>query len=750
MSLITENKPNFTGGVNQQPPEHRLDTQVEEMINCLPTIDRGLRRRNPTENLPLTYLDGAVAQMTFDDDMWTYEYNKGTGDDTDEFSFSITSQGGLQIVNITNGTYYDELNGITFEGDGLNYLNLFGGRNGYSATTVKDTVFIVNKLKQPKMIDSTEQQLYLREGYVWIEKVDVIEGYQYGATIYLKEDATGISTEIVVPPLREADPTFKDTVLIANGLATRITASSALLNANSSGSIVQIQCSAGYTVESVNATDSFGDNASFGWGHQVDTQAELPHNLGTYTPLVQIGTTDRNSTWFLYQDGSWKEHYEIGIQTEMRDGYMPHTISREFNPNTGFVEFFVRPYTWDSRQIGDDTTNKLPQFLQEEFIKDIFFFRNRMGLITSGGITLSEVGEYGNFWRTSTGALLEGDRIDSSIESRTAIKLEYSVVFDDSVILFSNNSQFRFEGGNVLSPSSYKITEILSYEVNLNIRPLGLNGKLYFVTKRGEYSALHEMVVSNQSTTTTSADDITSHCQAYIHGDVDRLTGSSVNSMLFIGSRRLRNTIFVYRFYEEGRTKSQSAWSKWEFDGRIFASFALGKAFHLLIDRNDAIDESDWILGSGRWNMDKVWKMAFPWIMSPATIASVPQFETMDIFPQNINETFLDNRRTSFMSFVNFGEWVTGAEGNKEIRGTLQFKTVQFSHSMGSQFDLWARNKTRGTTEVTDWKYIEGRKPPMYGDVKEVEVGIRSDKDTGFELASVSFEGNLNRRATAR
>ncbi len=748
MALITEKKKDLSGGVNQQLPVHRLGNQVEEMINCVPTVDRGLMKRSPTRQKRLTNLDGRRAELDYDLDMWTYEYDRGTGgDNLSEFSFSVTSKG-LQVVNVNTGVVYKEFDGLNYKGFAKQYLFPFGGRMGYSATVVKDTVFLTNKLKQPRMFSSNEYDPYKRRGYIWIKRADFVNGYSYGASIHLVNIHTEVKTVINV-----AETLATDTVAGASQLANAISTTSTLVGASASGSNVEITCDDDFHIEAVNATDDFGNLASFGWAWQVDSMAELPNNMGAFTPLVRVGTSAQASYWMMYKEGAWREHYQVGIDTEIDATTMPHIVHRQYNKDTGHVEFYVEVFDWSDRAFGDDKTNKRPSFLTPEMstpIKDIFFFRNRMGLITESSITMSEVGEYGNFFRTSVAALLDGDRIDSGVESKHAVRMEYALVYDDSVVMFSDKSQFRFSGGNLLSPASYTITEITTNEVNIAVRPITLNDRIFFVAKRGNYSAVYEMFISNQSTRSSGATDISSHCQSYIHEDVDRLTGSPVNNMLFITSREDRRVMFAYKYYESGGQKHQSAWFKWRFNGDIYAGFAIGKDFHLMINRDDAVRESDWILGTGRWIMSKLWKMDAPWIMSPASLDGLPQFESMEIFPPEPTEArFIDTGFTTYESFVNFGEWVMGTDGNKEIRGSLKMKTIIINGSDDSTFDLWVKDKMRDTIRVVEHKYIKGRKPMVYGDSKNIETGFISDDETGFKIASVSFEGDFNKRQSA-
>ena len=66
MALVTQNKNNLSGGVNQQGAVHRHSTQVEEMINCVPTLDAGTKLRNSTARIEMFDVDGNKSEtITF-------------------------------------------------------------------------------------------------------------------------------------------------------------------------------------------------------------------------------------------------------------------------------------------------------------------------------------------------------------------------------------------------------------------------------------------------------------------------------------------------------------------------------------------------------------------------------------------------------------------------------------------------------------------------------------------------------------
>ncbi len=384
---------------------------------------------------------------------------------------------------------------------------------------------------------------------------------------------------------------------------------------------------------------------------------------------------------------------------------------------------------------------------------------------------MSEVGEYGNFFRTSVSALLDSDRIDAGVESVNAVNLEYAVALEDSIILFADKAQFRFNGGDFLSPANFTIIQEMAYDVNIKVRPLFMNDRIFFVVPRGTKSAVYEMQVSNQSTLASGANDITSHCQTYIDGAIDKLSGSSIDNMLFINSlddysdgteRILRNTVFVYKYLDAGNVRQQSAWFKWTYDGDVLSGFALAGHFYLLIDRSDIMKDSPrWIMNgiddtpepdtstAGKWNMSEQWNMKGIWMMTPAVYEHAVVFERMQIHPRNINLNFLDNGATKIDGYVAFGEWVYGVDGNRDPRGKLLMKTVEIYGE--GHLALWVRDNQRLSYREIESKYaMSPRKPMMYGESKNVRIGIKNEGDTGFRIDTVSLEGNVTRRATSR
>jgi len=927
MGLITNNLEALYGGVNQQSAEHRLSTQVEEMINAYPTLDQGLLKRNPTTELNLS------AAITYDRDMWKYQYDRGlSGSGSEQYSVQITNDG-MEIVNVGSGEVYTDGSGLTFDGLARDYLFPFSGSNGYAATTVKDTTFIVNKgripqidglasgdtttaptpitlhfsltellknstalwsssvgnssippskiaptkavidpfgrgdykvtfggstttvivdginiqtvippsyniasqpyyLNYPKLSDWQAQvesdvrnalnptlyrveraddpnsavpsdfpplriirydgapvivsvsiafgsistsfytlsvllptlsnfvvqpettgtwtttetaptSAYLNDGFIWVSRAEPTTGYTYTYSL-LDASLNTISGSV----------TNTTTTGAATALVTSINThagNGGNFTAVASGSVVKITAN-NALMERIDAGDSYGNQASIGWVGEVVSANDLPKNLGFEGSLVKvIGSSDNSFSayWLEYRDAQWRESVDPTTYGTLLPETMPHILVRNAD-NT----FTVKQYAgWAPRLVGDDDSNVVPSFLStatnpSPVIKDIFFFKNRLGFITPQTVVMSEVGEYGNFWRTTVVSVLDSDPIDTSVSVDTTkgINLEYATYLEDSVMLFSDKTQFKLSGGQILSPKSVQISQTSAYEINTRVRPLFMNDRIFFIAKRGDYSAVMEYFISQQ-VDKSEANDISAHVQSYVDGNIVELSGSSINNMLFLVSSSAIDTVYVYKYYDSGNTRVQSAWFKWTFNGDVYGAFSFGKKLHLLIARKDPKVQENWVLGSGIWNGSKLWDNSKLWIGSPSSLSVTNTFDQCDIFPQDYAGEFLDDGTTLIPVEVTIGEWVFGVNDKRDIRGHLQFKTVQISSETGSSFELVVNDVNRGTERVVNSTYTVNRKPMVYGDAKNIRIGIRNSDDKGFRINTVSYEGNINRRS---
>lgn len=588
---------------------------------------------------------------------------------------------------------------------------------------------------------------YTQEGYIWIKSSNPASAYTYSYTI--QSDTASYSSSVTSTTTEGAMSAIVadiNTNASANFVADPTGANK--------GSILRIKTNDGADMVNIYIGDTFGNQASYGWTKEVVFSTDLPKNMPFTGALVKvIGTSDNQEQayWLKYSNGQWREALGYNTQPKILAQSMPHILTRNADDTFTFETYDQ----WSDKLVGDDASNKPPSFTQDgNVVKDIFFFKNRLGFITNRTVIFSEVGGYGNFWKTTTAALLDSDRIDTTVDTTKAIQLEYATYLEDSLMLFSDKAQFKLEGGNILSPKSIQISQTSAYEINKNIRPIFMNNKVFFCAKRGDYTAVMQYAVSGDGRI-SEAVDISGHIQSYIPQDVTRLSGSPINNMLFLTSNDLSDTIFIYKYFDNGGERIQSAWFKWTYNGQIYSSFSLGKNLNILISRLNAVAATNWVIGTGVWDMSKVWDNSQVWVMSPDSLVAQDQFEISPIFPQNFTGQFLDDfttadNETLIPTVIKIGEWVASSGGVKDIRGHLKFKTAQISSEEGSDFSLMVEDIARGTIREIKSKYTVGRKPMIYGDAKNIRISITNANATGFRINTVSYEGSLTKRSRRR
>lgn len=740
MPLISNQLDGLYGGVNQQSAEHRLSTQVEEMINAYPTLDRGLLKRNPTEKLTLD------SNINLTQTMYSYAYDRGlSGGVEEKYSVNIVD-GDIQIVNVLTGKVYKDGQGLTYDALAKDYLTPFGGSNGYASTTIKDTTFITNKLVSPQLKTGVvTDDTYQYEGYVWFKSGNPVTAYTYTVTV------TDVSANTVTASTSTATTTTQAAIDIAAIIDADVNFSATVV-----GSVIKI---VGVNkLDTVDAGDSWGNQASFGWQYKVQFNTDLPKNLGFNNAIVKVtgsGTNAFATYWLTYTDSQWQETKDPLVVNQIDETTMPHILVRNANDTFTFKKYDE----WNEGLVGDDISNPAPSFVEtatniEATIKDIFFFKNRLGFITERTVILSEVGEYGNFWRTTTAAVLDSDYIDATVDTTKVISLEYATYLEDSMLLFSDKAQFKLSGGKVLSPKDIQISQTSAYEINTEVRPLFMNDKVFFCATRGDYTAVmqYEIKATNIA---SEAVDISAHVQTYIPNTVTKLSGSPINNMLFLTSNENDDSIWVYKYYDDGSDRVQSAWFKWTYNGKLYHAFTLGRNLNIMINRDAPVAATNWVVGNGVWDNSKLWDNSQVWVMSEASLNAKDQFEISPIFPQDYTGNFLDDftsvdNETIIPTVIKIGEWVQSSGGSKDIRGHLKFKTMQISSEDDSMFDLVVQDVARDTSRTIKSKYTVNRKPMIYGDAKNIRISITNSDEKGFRINTVSYEGTLTKRDSRR
>ena len=604
---------------------------------------------------------------------------------------------------------------------------------------------------------------YGKEAFAWIEKEDNTSSYEFDIRITTKLLASPF-TEVTTSFNRAKGIASKDTLVTATDLTSSINADVnfvAIQSTANKSSVIKILPADTSTHEiiSINIDDSFGGLASTAFTKEVGSMTELPANFGfDGTVLKVVGDRDDKFAkyWVKFEQDRWIEWKNPLFETNVDAERMPHLIERLADGT-----FIVKQYgAWDTRLVGDIDTNANPVIFESidgasATVKDVFFFQNRLGFVTSNGICLSEVGRYGNFFRTSVLNLLDSDPISTTVNSVQSIDIEYANYLEDSVILFSDKAQFRVAGDkDVISPKNISVSQILSFNINQSIRPVLSGDKLFFATKEGEHTAVIELYLKQGNV--IGWNKTTTSIPHYIDEDISQLSTSPSDNMLFIRSNTNPDTLFCYRYAEQNGEQIQSAWFKLKFNGDLKSIYASDGDLFIMLERLQPESALDWIMADGTWDDSKFWRDSSLW--KDTQEAKIAALEKMLIAPKEYDldeyydTTFVNGSPATFLkatfeSFVDAGKWVPSLGGTKDIVGDTRFRTIQVESEPDSEFSLLVTDTQFNRVREIGSIYTVDKRPMVMGNTKNMNISFKSQSDRGFRITKVAYEGTYNTRS---
>lgn len=321
----------------------------------------------------------------------------------------------------------------------------------------------------------------------------------------------------------------------------------------------------------------------------VQTFADLPKDDDEVPPVEGdiyhiIGNDSSSFTGYfvIYTGDAWEETIEPGVLYKLYEDTMPHRLVR-----TGTNQFTLAPCLWSERRVGNDETQPQPNFIGRS-INNIFFFRDRLGLLSADFIYMSRTARYFDMFIKTALDSLDDDPIEISAASTQVTQLKTVSTFSKDLLVFSDEQQFHFGSGGsaILTPKTAAFTPTTHFVIEPTSNPAAAGPNVYFACPKEQFTAIREYLVQPDSLMEDAA-DITSHVPEFIpRGHIQMATCSSLD-MLFVHSDAEPSTVFVYKFFWVGTDKAQSAWYRWTFDGDILALVSMGATLYLIMDRNE-------------------------------------------------------------------------------------------------------------------------------------------------------------------
>ncbi|BAQ94250.1 tail protein [uncultured phage_MedDCM-OCT-S45-C18] len=320
---------------------------------------------------------------------------------------------------------------------------------------------------------------------------------------------------------------------------------------------------------------------------EVDSLSDLPVRGPDGFRVAVRGSADANEDdYYLrfetndgqsFGEGGWVEDVGADLDIALDPSTLPLQLV-----NTGVNTFTINTTQWAKRKAGDDETNPFPSFVGKK-LNNFVFFKNRLGFIYEDSVVLSEAGELFNFFRTTVRTLLDTAPIDVTSATANVTNLRSSVAFQENLLLFADRGQFVLKG-DPLTNETITLEAVTNYDVNTSEDPLAVGSYVYFPFKRGNFLGMQEYSL-NATTDVYDSDDITTQVPGYItDGNILVTSGSSATDLIALSSGG--DTIYVYKYFFNGREKVVSSWSKFKMPFNVLSLEFINSSLFVVGDKD--------------------------------------------------------------------------------------------------------------------------------------------------------------------
>ena len=603
MPAVTQQIPNFLGGVSRQTDDKKLINQLTECVNGYPDPTFGLLKRPGMQHTEvLKKADGtAFTKTELEDASWFFIDRAAAG------SYIGAIKGtDLFVWTATEGTF------CTVTNNGTGYLT-GTSPDHYHFRSIQDTTIITNNQVTVAM---QAANTFVANSQATVKLKTLTNGDE--CTINITGTGTDPTTQTVTATA-QSTATFTTFLTgthdthdllgaIQDLIQDRHTAADdefdGIWYLNSFANSITIRRTTGTNNVVVDGT--IPDNSTFvaftitGQGgpnnntievsqDSVGDVSELPlESFHGHTVTVLNSTADEDDYYveFVADDGeggkgSWRETRARDVSPGLNNATMPHELA-----NTGATTFTFGPITYNERLTGDDTTNPQPSFVGEN-ITCSFFYSNRFGFLSEDNVIFGVANDRNDFFAKSALTQIASDPIDLNVSSVRPVTLSDVLPSPQGLLLFSERQQFQVYAtdSSILTPTSAVIRTLSNYEMATNVEPVDIGTTAAFVSRVPGYSKLFTMSLRDVEQTPIVV-DISKAVLEWIPNGVDGITVSPPNSLVMLVDRDT-SYLYVYRFYNNGKEDLFQAWVKWELPGTIQAARIINDAAIIISQQED-------------------------------------------------------------------------------------------------------------------------------------------------------------------
>ncbi|AQN31635.1 putative tail tubular B protein [Escherichia phage vB_EcoP_C] len=567
-------------GISQQPPAVRLDGQCTTMVNMVPDVVNGTQSRMGTTHIAKLLDEGT-------DNMATHHYRRGEGDE--EYFFTL-KKGQVPEIFDKHGRKCN----VTSQDAPMTYLSeVVNPREDVQFMTIADVTFMLNRRKVVKVSNRKSPKVG--------DKAIVFCAYgQYGTSYSIIINGT-TAASFKTPDGGSAEHVEQiRTERITSELYSKLQQWSGVndYEIQRDGTSIFIERRDGKSF-TVTTTDGAKGKDLVAIKNKVSSTDLLPSRApaGYKVQVWPTGSKPESRYWLQAEpkEGnlvSWKETIAADVLLGFDKGTMPYIIERT-GIIDGIAQFKIRQGDWEDRKVGDDLTNPMPSFIDEEVpqtIGGMFMVQNRLCFTAGEAVIASRTSYFFDFFRYTVISALATDPFDIFSDASEVYQLKHAVTLDGATVLFSDKSQFILPGDKPLEKSNALLKPVTTFEVNNKVKPVVTGESVMFATNDGYYSGVREFYTDSYSDT-KKAQAITSHVNKLIEGNITNMAASTNVNRLLVTTDKYRNIIYCYDWLWQGTDRVQSAWHvwKWPVGTKVRGLFYSGELLYLLLERGDGV-----------------------------------------------------------------------------------------------------------------------------------------------------------------
>ncbi len=547
-------------GVSQQQPKIRSTGQVTEQVNFHSDVNRGLTTRPATERL------GATPAVT----------------DEGSKSFTVDLSGTLYRIVLEEGK---KPKVFGYDGSAKTVTNV-GSPNAYVSTdaavyTYDDVVYILNRGKTvaTKVVDYSST---VTENWAYVYCLGGLFSRTY--SMDLTVGSTTVTAAYTTPDGTAAgDPEKATTDYIIHQLNLDLV--SALSGASVTGVTIQEHDNelrithSGDNITAITCRDGEAGSILKCGLARAETIADLPRYAEVGDYIFVYGATDSaDDFWMRFEiagnttvgtgfgdEGAWKEYFNINDSSTLDETTMPHKLV-----DNGDDTFTFSAEDWEYRRVGDEDSNPTPSFVGAK-IRDIREFQGRLMFCTSAATVVASRTDYPtDFYKKTATAETASDPVDMRATQEGTKPFDWMVPFDRNMFVLASNAQFVISGNGSLTPSNASMVLATNYTMSSNARPQATGRTMLFPFMGQQYAGVNEYFAGNDFAS-TSVDNLTKTTAKYVEGEIREIAVATNEGLaLFLTDISFEEGwVWVYKYLWEFDKKTQSAWYKWKFPGKV-------------------------------------------------------------------------------------------------------------------------------------------------------------------------------------